>query len=209
LDKERWLALAIILLLVPTVGVPLYEGWVKDMSELATQIVSGLVVVMISVALALWYRSGHEEQEQPKVKEPMQRSEIIQREVIPQAHGKATLEFWLTSTTDWFDVGIENGTLLSIEKWEISSGNIEPPELYENCFHITQDKSQSLKMRITATFELPKHGAICLLRKADSGDIDIKVELSGFLHPIVGNCTYTRSPKEKNELTFPLTLRLI
>ena len=196
-----------------------FDSIIPNAGYYAVRVVFGFAAIYMVAVVIHWFYERRKKEPREDVNQRVetrtstevidrprqQKSETLQH----KAHGKATLEFLLTSTTDWFDVGIENGTLIGITKFESSSGSIGPPTPYENYFRITEDKSQLLKMKIKATFELPKHGAICLLRKADSGDIDIKVELSGFLHPTVGRCTYTRSPKEKNELTFPLTLSLI
>lgn len=63
MDKERWFAFVIILLIIPTIAVPVNERWVTDTTALATEIVSGLVVAMICVSVALWYRGGKKQGE--------------------------------------------------------------------------------------------------------------------------------------------------
>jgi len=132
-----------------------------------------------------------------------------------EALKEITLAFQITSTTEWFDIGIENGKLIDIGKWQVSAGNIESdPVLHENYFTINHAKFPFLKMRIKATFKLPPNNAVCLLRKADSGHFTVDVESGVFpfrSHPFlpsasktVGKCDYAKSLKPKNEKTFPL-----
>ncbi len=91
MDKERVLAILIVLLLIPTIAIPFYEGWVKDMTELATQILSGLVVAMIAAAVALWYKGGGEDKQEnpPKLN-------ITLADIEPEKQVKR-VEIWLPS----------------------------------------------------------------------------------------------------------------
>lgn len=58
MHRERLLAVIVAVLVIPLVAIPIYYGWIGNVSELATQIVSGMVVGMVIAAVALWYRGG-------------------------------------------------------------------------------------------------------------------------------------------------------
>ena len=131
-------------------------------------------------------------------------------EALQQVRGRVTLEFLLTSTTDWFEIGIENGTLVALEEWETArepaTHRVTSVVPFPDHIQIKPDGPQLLRMSIKATFEVPKYGVSCVLRKADSGYLEVKVMMSAFLHPMVGKYSYTSTAKEKNEVTFRTNL---
>ena len=58
LSKERILAILLGAGIVPVIAVPVGMGWITNLSEFATRVVSGLVVAMMGAAAALWWRGG-------------------------------------------------------------------------------------------------------------------------------------------------------
>jgi len=123
-------------------------------------------------------------------------------DVTAEALKEEELEFWVDSTTDWFEIGIENGKLVRIGKPNMKSGKIDALAPYANYFRANHRKP--VNMKVKATFMIPRNNAMCLVRKDDIGHIKVEV-FAGFFKNLIGHCEYTRSPAEKNELTFPFS----
>jgi hypothetical protein len=129
---------------------------------------------------------------------------IGKHEVVGKNLEQTALDFWVTSTTDWFEIGIENGKLHVVGRPRFETGSSEPPAVGVNYFHINHSKSPSLKMKISATFNLQRKKPICVLRKGDIGHLYVQVTTTGFWWTYLGKWEYSRSPNNKNEVTFPL-----
>ena len=58
LSKERVAAVILAIAVIPVIIVPVEMGWVSNLREFASLVVSGLVVAMVAGAGALWWRGG-------------------------------------------------------------------------------------------------------------------------------------------------------
>jgi len=126
---------------------------------------------------------------------------------------ETTLDVFVTSTTDWFEIGIENGQLRMPIETKIISGAVENSVPNANYLYVNHSKSPRLQMRIKATFLLPRKNAICVLRKGDAGHLAVSISAGIWIVwpslPAVSltpdTWTYKENPtKPKNELTFSL-----
>ena len=110
------------------------------------------------------------------------------------------LEFDIESTTDWFEVGMEQGRFLSIERREDAVGNLTIDPKY-NCFHANQYQQSSTKTVLQARFEIGK-GRV-FLHKGNRGFLRITVQDTE-TQQTVGEHEYLRGAGENNEVFFPL-----
>jgi hypothetical protein len=72
LKRAQTLAIIAFLLIIPAVTIPVYEGWISNLSDLVTQITSGLVLALLGGGTALWIRSRQTQQDQnPEKQTPL------------------------------------------------------------------------------------------------------------------------------------------
>ena len=124
----------------------------------------------------------------------------------PEALREIALRFWVSSTSDWFDIGIENGKLVKVTKQTMKKGKIDEISLHDNYFQVKHGSCPSLVGVIKATFRIPNK-PICVLRKGDTGNVKVEIDTVPSLLSIsryLNGLEYLRSPKDKNEVTFEL-----
>jgi len=137
----------------------------------------------------------------------------------PKPPRESALRFSIISTTDWFEVGIANGSIKDTGPSKVTSGTIRHTETFSNYFHVNHADSPLLKMWAVATVEYPRGiTPLCLLRKGNKGHLDVSIRsvslvklpfgkwaiVSHWILGILSGWVYETSPKEKNEVTFPL-----
>jgi pyrimidine deaminase RibD-like protein len=120
--------------------------------------------------------------------------------------------FHITSTTDWFEIGIRNGRLLEPVKQEINKGTIkfigyDQPDR----FHVNQGDSRLLTITIEANFELGSR--TLFMRKGDYGYVEFSLyqneeydsENEAYRLPVeTKQYLHYRSLAEKNEKEYPI-----
>ncbi|MGP8071366.1 MAG: hypothetical protein ACLP5V_15940 [Candidatus Bathyarchaeia archaeon] len=137
----------------------------------------------------------------------------VQLAAIPLKPTKVVI--LITSTaSDEFDIGVKDGKLADIEKWEALAGNVHnKPISHENYFTVNPTTS-FLRMKVKATFLLPPEHAIGLLRKEDAGHLTVKFRTGygaysryrfiSWLAQDIGEKDHETSPNPKNETIFEL-----
>lgn len=118
------------------------------------------------------------------------------------------LVFRVRSTSDWFDIGIENGKLIDVTKHTAWRGRIKEITAHENYFHVEQGPSP-VWVSIVATFDLPRNKVSCVLRKGGKRGITVGVKSSSALQRIATGWRYALSPKGSNEVIFELHRNII
>jgi hypothetical protein len=135
-------------------------------------------------------------------------AELLGKNPIPQtktsSNNERLLSFLLTSTTDWFEIEIKDGNLISVKPATIRKGKMKLPESQPDHFHVNHNESPELKATIPAIFRVPSGTVYCVLRKGDTGHL--KVDVYKSVVRSAGTYDYTGSPQAKNEVAFPLSL---
>lgn len=155
---------------------------------------------------------------------------IMQVKAQPRALGalwfSRVLVFRIVSTTDWFDVGFTEGTLINILQTQVTNGRINKSPIVEQRGFRVEQMSRTLSATITASFhfllsphvltEIPSLAEVeqlkpssfrtlCLLHKGDRGSLNVEV-LDSYARESLGNITHEKSNRPNNEAHFLLTL---
>lgn len=83
MQKETQIAIALGLLCIPIFAVPVGLGWIKNLTDLVTQIVAGAILILAGTACAFWYKSWSKEKKEGTVKVQLPTAQVIHKDYPP------------------------------------------------------------------------------------------------------------------------------
>lgn len=156
ISKERWIAFSLAILCVPIFAIPVYCRWIESLSDLVTQIVAGLLLLMGSASVALWYHGKPKTKNTENAREDLRvhYQRMIQRmEQWSYLHSEYGDEMICLATKNAMFAPRRSGTPPNLEKDKM---HLKKFEKTHNLYLEGKNLSKDYKMKQAETTRLLK-----------------------------------------------------